>query len=314
MKLVWKFIFIACIFLFMLTILVTLFCCYGKKVDNIDDAYREFQNNLNRSDIVISFTTMPDRLKSSHFQFNVCSMLRQTYRPKQMLINIPYTLKKTGVAYEIPSWLEKLSSQDSTIELVRCEDEGPATKFLPSLRRYEFSNPLQLIVVCDDDSEMPRRQIEMYQQAYKEHSGAVIAAGGNQFRHEYPFNVNNYINGNMYFGVGNGSHLNKVNVILGYTSYCIQPYMFNINELTNFVNANKSTYFVDDIVISAHLASRNIPRYVYSGLDVIRISKVESLYLRLQGDKESLGGHDNSDIGNDQVALEYFSTYFMNDF
>ena len=77
--------------------------------------------------IIASMTTLPtrfDKIKTS-----IVSILQQV---NSLEINIPYVCKRTNEEYIIPEWL----TQMERVKIYRCEDNGPATKILDTLKRH----------------------------------------------------------------------------------------------------------------------------------------------------------------------------------
>ncbi|MBL8791375.1 MAG: hypothetical protein JNM45_12845, partial [Rhizobiales bacterium] len=102
--------------------------------------------NSNRSDCVVSLTTIPSRI--SLLAPTLKSLMRQTRAPKRIVLNLPRMSKREGVPYVVPEFLSQLKS----VEIARCEDMGPATKAIPTLLREA---PDQLVIIVDDDRIYP---------------------------------------------------------------------------------------------------------------------------------------------------------------
>ncbi len=76
---------------------------------------------------MVSLTSLPSRLP--YIATTLKSLLRQERLPKRIRLNLPAFSKREQTAYVIPDWLKNLQS----VEIVSCEDYGPATKLIPSL-------------------------------------------------------------------------------------------------------------------------------------------------------------------------------------
>ena len=100
------------------------------------------ENFSNQNHLVVTMTTLPERIISHHFKKVVFSLLNQSLKPKCILLNIPYLYKNKK--YVIPNWIKK----HKKIIINRCEDKGPATKFLGSLNIIPSN---YLLFICDDD-------------------------------------------------------------------------------------------------------------------------------------------------------------------
>ena len=98
------------------------------------------------AEIWIGLSVMPDRLSSAQKVLN--GLLANTLAPTGIVVAIPHVLKRTGQEYSL-EFLESISSIDDRIKIVRCEDNGPVTKYL-ELVKY-VSNPKALCIIVDDD-------------------------------------------------------------------------------------------------------------------------------------------------------------------
>lgn len=102
----------------------------------------EFFRNGN---VVVTLTTIPERLKSIFFKKVIDSLIKN--KPDKIILNIPYVLKKNNEKYVIPKWLKNYKYKN-IVEIHRCRDIGPATKFFYTIQRLEDDD---IIVVVDDD-------------------------------------------------------------------------------------------------------------------------------------------------------------------
>jgi hypothetical protein len=295
---------------------------------DINESSRKYLNNKNISDIVVTFTTMPQRLKSATFKKCVSSILTQSLRAQEIRINIPYILKKTGENYIIPEWLSK-----TPVIIVRPEDEGPATKYLETLRHYKDTK--QKILVYDDDSILPPNTILKYDKFMKEYPNTVIATFGTLLNRKKNKNgetvaVTDSEDKAIQFAgkyhmcthfcykhlqkVMKSDKIQKVDFIYGVNGYCLVADMVDVNVLSDFKSMPKSAFFVDDIVMSGHLASRNIPRVVGYDLECTRMT-YENIFGVLKhyfdgSNKETLSLTANSSNKNNATMIEYFSPHW----
>ena len=102
---------------------------------------QEFKNVDTSKEASFSLTTTPSRF--NNIQPTLDSLIKQN--PKNIYLNIPYVFKKTGEEYIIPKWLELYKK----VTIIRCEDQGPSTKFM-GLFNHKI-NPEEYICVVDDD-------------------------------------------------------------------------------------------------------------------------------------------------------------------
>jgi len=104
--------------------------------------------------IYISLTTIPPRIKN--LNKSVDSLLNQTQKPDKIFINIPYKYKRFDETIrddQIPKFNNKI------VEIVRCEDRGPGTKLMGSLKKFEKDS---LIVLADDDHIYENYMVEKF--------------------------------------------------------------------------------------------------------------------------------------------------------
>ena len=93
--------------------------------------------------IYISLSTIPQRIKN--INRSVDSLLKQTKKPDKIFINIPYKYNRFD---EIISDNQIPKFSNNIVEVTRCEDCGPGTKLLGSLKKLKKDS---LIILADDD-------------------------------------------------------------------------------------------------------------------------------------------------------------------
>ena len=91
--------------------------------------------------MVISLTTIPDRIHNIQPVIN--SLKNQSVKINKILIWIPF-LYQNKFTYDIPEFL----CNDPVVEIKRCHDLGPATKYLYAIKELPVD---QEFVVVDDD-------------------------------------------------------------------------------------------------------------------------------------------------------------------
>ncbi len=108
--------------------------------------------------IYVSLTTIPSRVKN--LNKSVESLLNQICKPDKIFINIPIKYKRFKEIIEkvhIPKF------NDPRVEITRCEDFGPGTKLLGSLKKFERNS---LIILADDDHIYEDYMIEKFNYFY----------------------------------------------------------------------------------------------------------------------------------------------------
>ena len=122
-------------------------------VSDYDDKYLRKNRINSKRKVVISLTTIPDRIDK--LKPTLCSLLDNTKRVDEIVINIPYKTIK-GDRYKIPKWLKSLKN----VKIYRVDkDYGPSTKLLPTLLRESSKT---IIIVVDDDVIYGSKTIESY--------------------------------------------------------------------------------------------------------------------------------------------------------
>lgn len=322
--------FVIVLLVFTAIILVVTFLTYGEPdACDIYASSLKYDRNSNISDIIISLTTMPLRLQSAEFKKCVSSMLEQSVRPQQIRINIPYTLKKSGLAYEIPEWLSKVS-----VTIHRCDDMGPATKYLSTLADYAGTK--QKILVYDDDSFMPLNTVKIFQKLTSKYPDTVICGSGNRLSRTFDENnrlistsTNPNTEGMTYWGkmfwfvslikserIGSipaDQDLAKVDIVYGNAGYCLRADMVDLNVLSDYRKMPKEAFFVDDIVISGHLASRNVSRAVGKDTHLPRLTyngllQMFQNWISNDSTTESLSLSVNRNNNNNATMIKYFAS------
>jgi hypothetical protein len=108
----------------------------------------------------ITFTTIPTRLKNIHK--TIKSIEKQTLKPKKIFLNIPNEYYRFPNV-EIPNeQLEELSSD--LVEINRCNDYGPATKIMGSLKKVKN---FDCAIIIDDDHIYHEKMCEIFIREFK---------------------------------------------------------------------------------------------------------------------------------------------------
>ncbi|MEQ9402701.1 MAG: hypothetical protein RIM99_03870 [Cyclobacteriaceae bacterium] len=230
---------------------------YSLKRKSIKTLDSKWSSAKDRSDIIVSFTTIPERIDS--IELTVKSLLHQKRLPKRIHLNIPYTSFRNQKEYEIPEWLEKLAS----VNIVRLdEDYGPASKFIPSL---EFLENDQKILVVDDDNIYPPGYIDEFERAGQKNPDFILAASGWRVPEDL-IDKSTTLKSNIFKIPPTpvpGTRISKLywtDIIQGYSGYLLKPRFFKISELKDYSDTPKQVRFVDDVWISAHA---QVPKYIF---------------------------------------------------
>lgn len=139
---------------------------YGSQNHVKKESYDEDEENKN---VYICLTTIPERLVSNHFKNVIESLLHQTIAFNKIILNIPYHFKRTNEPYpDIPEWI----TTNSKIMVNRCEDKGPATKFLGS---WSILDDDAIIMVGDDDIVYKPYTLQQLYETWLQHKQSVIS-------------------------------------------------------------------------------------------------------------------------------------------
>jgi hypothetical protein len=182
--------------------------------------YNESLNGQNIKKAYVSMTTIPERLQDKWFYNN---LKRNISLPGNFIIvlNVPYVSLK-GVEYIIPNYIHALEGDKFIIN--RCDDEGPITKLLPTLRNTNIPDDSHIIIVDDDI-------------VYKKNIFQVLNTG----IHKYPPKVVSMCNDN--------------NPIEGFKGFgFVKKTLMGLLD----VNIPKSCIRIDDDVISTYIKHNNI--------------------------------------------------------
>ena len=112
----------------------------------------------NRRDLplIVSLTTIPERLKTLHLCIE--SLLCQTVKPDGLTLWVSHEIQET----QIPQMLRRQEKRGLQIRF--CEDIGPYTKIIHSLKEY----PESLIVIADDDVMYPKHWLQALYESYQQ--------------------------------------------------------------------------------------------------------------------------------------------------
>ncbi len=259
------------------------------------------KNHQDHTDIVVSFTTIPERI--DRLEPTIKSLLYQVRLPQKIYLNIPYKSFRDGTEYVIPDWMKELSS----LEIIRIEhDYGPASKFIPTLEAQEKD---QLILVVDDDHLYPQHFIEEFEKSHLKYGDNILAAGGWRVPDDLTDKSTKLWMNILKIPPApvKGTKITKLyptNIVQGYAGYLVKPAFFNLEELKDYSKAPHEVRFVDDVWISAHakVPKYVIPlkRYCYNTFFTRRFYKSTSL-----AKISNKGGKSDSERYN-TIAIKFF--------
>ena len=103
----------------------------------------------------VSLTTLPSRVDNIYE--TIISIQNQSIKPNKIFINLPYSYKRFKDYSFTQNQINKLSKYD--IEIVRCDDFGPATKLMGSLN--EIKDNYDCVILLDDDHIYHNKSFEI---------------------------------------------------------------------------------------------------------------------------------------------------------
>lgn len=231
--------------------------------------------------IVVSLTTIPSR--AAHLAPVLRSLLDQTEPADRILLALPRISLK-GQPYPLPESL----SLPPGVDILPCEDIGPATKLLPALR----AEPDALVVVVDDDVIYPEGFIAALLTAHRLDRNAAIGLRGVVLHPGTRFSDLDHV---MATGT---PETRPVDVLFGTWGYLL-PVGALGPEIGDFTDAPPGARFVDDVWISGHLARAGVDRFVVRS-DTLPIETRASFR-----DALTLGVNRSGE--NDEAALKHFA-------
>ena len=108
--------------------------------------------------IYVSLSTIPQRIKN--INHSVDSLLKQSKKPDKIFINVPYKYNRFD---EIVNESQIPKFFNDKVEITRCEDCGPGTKLLGSLKKLKKDS---LLILVDDDHIYEDYMIEKFYYFY----------------------------------------------------------------------------------------------------------------------------------------------------
>jgi hypothetical protein len=233
--------------------------------------------------LVVTLTTIPERIDKLAPVLR--SLLDQTVAADRIIVWRPERSRRSGQPYPDPGPLPP------GIEVLACDDQGPATKLLPALA----AEPDAAIVVVDDDVIYPKDFLEQLLAGHRAHPGAAVGwrgwrivdgAHAKQFPHIFATGV---------------AAPTPVDILLGTWGYLVPPGAFD-GAVHSFDGFPPEVRFVDDVWFSGHLARRGIARLVIpaKGLPIETSAS----------DLAALTFGPNSSGRNDRIAIDAFARWW----
>jgi hypothetical protein len=265
---------------------------------------RFWSRNARRSEAIVSLTSIPSRLPL--IEPTLKSLLRQSLAPRRIVLNLPRVSKREGVAYVVPAFLKGIDA----VSIRWCEDWGPATKLLPSLTDEAPDTP---IIVVDDDRIYPANLVADLMAASAREPHVAFCMSGWVVPDDLvdrPTTV--WSNLRMLppapIRARRLSKPTEVDIVQGFSGYVVRPSFFDVAAITDYDQAPKEAFFVDDVWISAHCKA---PRFVIPSRRANYQPKLHRGFYR----RTSLGrinrGPGPDGQRNNSIVIRHFSQSWM---
>lgn len=236
--------------------------------------------------VIATFTTAPDRIQLIEPVLQALTS-GQSRPPDEIHLNIPHRFARTGAEYVIPDFIKNYP-----VKIFRCEDEGPGTKLIPTIRRTTADADIWFFIVDDDIRHLPEALKTLLQFAQKNPQAAYGYADNYLYQKWSP---------------PNGS----VDILCGFGGFIVHRSFFG-DDFENYLSkalANKSCRFHDDVYFSNYLGLRNISRFRVATSEV-SLDRMEELGCLLEqgGEMGSLAmgaGSGENTTRRTERAMDY---------
>jgi len=267
---------------------------------DLDALDRACADNPRRTDLVVTFTTLPSRIE--RIDLTLKSLFRQRVAPAAIRLHVPMTSTREGVAYVVPDRLSRLRS----LTIVRTEDYGPATKAIPAVLAGPGD---QRLLVIDDDRVFHRGFVEQMAAWSDGHPEDAVAGSGWDApadRIDHPTTLMDTLAGRAPAPIKatRVRGCRAVDIMQGLSGYVVRPRFFDAAALVDYSNAPPAAFFVDDVWISAQCRARKLVchgrRTNFPSLADARFYKRSSVALPNRGT-------GTLESRNNTIMLKYFS-------
>lgn len=260
---------------------------------------RACQANPDRSDVIVSLTTLPSRLPMIDDALK--SLFRQTRAPAEIRLYLPRFSTREQRVYAVPDHLRRLKS----LTIVDIEhDQGPATKFMSAIKT---AAPDQKLLIVDDDRIFPPDMVALLDDAADANPDAAFCIGGWVAPPDLVdrattmmMNINRIPPAQL-----RPSRLRKaapIDILMGAHGFIFRPRHIDLPRLFDYSQAPRAAFFADDIWISGFC---RVPKYALP----IRRADFQPYRHISRYDKSSLGWVNRTGRPEDWVntqTLQWF--------
>lgn len=224
--------------------------------------------------VVATLTTLPDRYDL--LSRTIDSLINQDYEFDVIYISLPKVSARFGTEY--PPLPFNITKYSKVVPVILDTDYGPITKILGALMME--SNPNTYILCVDDDIIYPPDLCSKYLTLSKSFPDSVICGGGvlyneNMLNSSVIHNNNNPTTFNGVLGFTIPPEGRNIDIIFGVGGVLYQRGFFPhadrlYSELLQYSTSNHSVFINDDVMISAYLDKKGIPRRIFANAPYIR--------------------------------------------
>lgn len=232
--------------------------------------------------VVISLTTIPAR--TSSLSPVLRSLLNQDTPADRVILWLPRRSLRQN--HDYPD-ARSIKVPDG-VEVIECEDLGPATKLLHALRLEQSA----LVIAVDDDVIYPDNLVSSLLAAHRKEPGTAFGLRGVALKKGTPF-------ADLWHVLASGiDEPKQVDVLFGTWGYMVPAWLCG-QAIHDFSGYPPAVRWVDDVWISGHLARLGIPRKVAPS-NQFPIETIASM-------RHALTDSLNSSGENDEIAIKAFA-------
>ena len=207
------------------------------------------------SRVVLTLTTLPTRIVQEYedgIKSNINALINQSYGDYEIHFNVPYSYKRTGELYVIPTWMRELSLVDKRFKIYDgLEDLGTCTKIVHTLHRVQDDDAI--LIVCDDDLVYHEHMVA--EQVRNQMIYPNTAVGYDGVRCEEKEFPDDDVRQHYVVSVCRNIYVNHLQ---HYKTVSYRRRYFTDDYFTDFVGKS----WTDDIITAAHMSKNGIKRMV----------------------------------------------------
>lgn len=236
------------------------------------------------ADVVVTLCTSPKRIDK--IKPVIDSILNQTIKPDKIVLNLPFVFKRHNSRFgKIPGFLKN----NSRVYINWCDDIGPATKVLPTVK---IVRPFTNLISIDDDIVYPPDTIASLLEMSKLYPEAAIT-GHSRMLLEKDDSLQHR---------RDKTKLQLAELVEGHASVLYKREFLLDFDYDDILTTPKSCFLGDDFTISNHLRKKKIPIIVIKDILDTIYSTSGVLDYGLESDAIHLGADGTQQDQHDYEA------------